>query len=191
MMINFETIQAKSDQMNAVDFSKSIVFKVTKVDYNPRSDQPIAIHMEGYEGRPFKPCKSMLRGLTRTDVWGMDETTWGGKLIELYCDTSVKWAGKEAGGIRISGVSGVSSAVQFPVQLNRSQRTIHTFRKLDESQETKQEFIVTHWTSDISEAKSNAEIDAIVQQVKNQFGKEALLEIKESVIEARKAFTSE
>ena len=120
-MIDLTAIQAKSDQMNAVDFSHSIIFKVSKVEYFPNSkEQPVWIHFEGYEGRPYKPCKGMLRGLTRNDAWTMDEQSWVGKMMELYCDPSVKWGGKESGGIRISGLSSIKSNIKFPVQLNRT-----------------------------------------------------------------------
>lgn len=184
-MIDLHDLAAKSDQMNAIDFVKPMVFRVSKVGYFPKQEQPILLHLEGFDGRPYKPCKSMLRGLAKT--WGMDETQWQGKLIELYCDPSVKWAGKEAGGIRISGVSGISKDFQFTVQLNRTQRIIHTFKALAE-QEVKKEFLITHYEADINEAKSSEEISAIVKSVLEEFGKEAQLQLKDCVIAARAKF---
>ena len=132
-----------------------MLFKVTRVDYNKSQPQPIALHFDGFEGRPYKPCKGMLRGLAQ--AWGMDEQLWNNKLIELYCDPSVKWAGKEAGGIRISGVSGIDKPFKFTVTLNRQQRIIHTFNPIKEDSIIKKEFVFTHYESDINEAKRNAE----------------------------------
>ena len=188
-MIELHDLAAKSDQMNAIDLTQATVFKVSKVDYAPRQPQPISIHLEGYEGRPYKPCKGMLRGLAK--AWGMDEQKWIGSLIEIYCDPSVKWAGKEAGGIRISGVSGISSPLSFTVRVNRSQSLIHKFKVLNGDQEAKKQFIETHYQADIEDAKTNEAISAIVKDVQDQFGAEALEKIKDSVIEARAKFKTE
>lgn len=184
-MIDPADLQAKSDQMNAVDFVKPMTFRVAKVEYFPRQEQPIRLHLEGYEGRPYKPCKSMLRGFVQ--VWGDDETMWVNRLIELYCDPTVKWAGKEAGGIRVSAVSGITEPFELIVQLNKKQRTLHTWNVIPEQQPVVKEFIATHFESDIAESKTNAEIDAIVKTVKLDFGEDALAQIKDAVIKARAA----
>ena len=186
-MIDLTAIQAKSDQMNAVDFSHSIIFKVSKVEYFPNSkEQPVWIHFEGYEGRPYKPCKGMLRGLTRNDAWTMDEQSWVGKMMELYCDPSVKWGGKESGGIRISGLSSIKSNIKFPVQLNRTQRALHEFRKLEE--EAKQEFIFNHWESRINEAASDNAITDVLKECSKTFGKDITMQLKDAATIARGKF---
>lgn len=182
-MIDPHDLQASSSQMNAVDFVKPIVFRIVKVDYNPKKEQPIALHLEGHEGRPWMPCKSMLRGLTQ--VWSMDETTWTGKLVELFCDNSVKWAGAEVGGIRASAVSGIDKPYEFPLQLSRSKRVIHTFNVLPDDQAVTKEFILTHHEASIAEAKTDAEITAIVKAIQAEFGDEKLGELKQTVLDAR------
>ena len=184
-MIDEEAIQAKSDQMNAVDFANPVIFKVEKVDYFKGKDQPVHIHMEGYKGRPYKPSKGMLRGLMATQVWGNEESHWKGKLIELYNDPTVKWAGKEHGGIKISAVSGINKPYEFTIALSRNQRELHTFNVLDDNTEVKKEFIVTHYLDDINEAKSDEEISAIVSTVKSEYGASELEQIKEAVVTAR------
>lgn len=186
MKIDMQDLQAKSDQMNAVDFVKPMLFKITKVDYFPKKEQPIHIHLEGCDGRPYKPCKGMLRGLV--GVLGDEPASWGNRLIELYCDPSVKWAGKDVGGIRISGLGGISQPHVFPVTLNRSQRVMHAFRVLDNSQEAKREFVITHWEADINEAETNEAIDAIVQTVKKEFGMDCLMQLQDAVKTARSKF---
>ena len=185
-MIDLHDLQARSDQFNAVDLVKPMVFRIVNVEYQPKQEQPIRLHLEGCEGRPYKPCKSMLRGLSQ--VWTMDEQTWNNKLIELYCDPDVLWAGKKAGGIRVSGVSGISEPYEFPVSINRSQRKIHKFNVIPDDQPIVKEFIFTHHESNINEAKTNEEIDAIVQKIKNEFGLEKLLELKDVVTKAREKF---
>ena len=187
-MIDLHDLQAKSDQMNAVDFVKPMIFRIIRVEYNPKQEQPIKLHLEGFDGRPYKPCKSMLRGLAQ--VWGMDETQWNNKLIELYCDPSVKWAGKDAGGIRISAVSGITEPYEFTVALNRSQRKIQTLNVIPDNQAISQEFIPTHFIADIEEAETNDAIDVILKTVKKQFGADALNELKETAVAAREKLAS-
>lgn len=182
-MIDPADLQAKSDQMNAVDFVKPMVFRIVRVEYNPRQEQPIKLHFDGHDGRPYKPCKSMLRGLVR--VWGDDETQWNNKLIELFCDPSVKWAGKDAGGIRIKAISGIAEPFELVVQLNRKQREIQTWDAIPDDAPVEKQFILTHYQNDIEEAKDSATLDAIVQTVKVEYDAEALGKIKEHVIKAR------
>lgn len=190
-MIDLQDLQAKSDQMNAIDLVNPMIFRVAKVDYFPKKEQPILLHLEGCEGRPYKPCKSMLRGLSNDNAWGMDETKWAGNLIELYNDPTVKWAGKEAGGIRISALSGIAKDFQFTVQLNRSQRVIHTYKKLSDEQPVKREFILTHHQSNIEEAETVEAINEIVKMVNREFGADCVGQLRDCVIAAREALTVE
>jgi hypothetical protein len=67
-------------------------------------EQPVAIHFEGDDGKPYKPCKSMSRVLV--SAWGPDSSKYVGRSLTLYCDPKVKWGGMEVGGIRISHMSG-------------------------------------------------------------------------------------
>lgn len=188
-MIDLHDLQAKSDQMNAIDFVKPMVFRVIKVDYHPKQEQPIQLHFEGYDGRPYKPCKSMLRGLSQ--AWGMDETQWNHKLVELYCDPTVKWGGKEAGGIRISAVSGITQPFKFTVQINRSQRKIDTWNVIPDDQVVVKEFVITHYEASISEAETNEAITDILKSVGTEFGVDKMNLLKDIAIEARKKFAVE
>lgn len=182
-MIDQHDLQAKSDQMNAVDLVHPMTFKIERVEYNPKQQQPIKLHLEGYKGRPYKPCKSMLRGLAH--VWSMDEKMWQGRLIELYCDNSVKWAGENAGGIRISAVSGISEPFDLIVRLNRSQREIQTWNVISEDKQVSREFVITHYEADINEAQTDEDITAILKTVKSEFGAEEMHQLKDIALSAR------
>jgi predicted DNA binding protein len=63
----------------------------------------MVINWEGDDGRPYKPCKSMRRVLV--GLWGKDASQWIGRSIGVYNEPTVKWAGKEEGGIRIKSLS--------------------------------------------------------------------------------------
>lgn len=108
-------IQAKSDQLNAVDIPSPITRTVTKVIRTESKEQPAAIVLDDPK-RPYKPCKSMLRVLV--SCWGSDPALWLGRQMTLFCDPSVKWAGESVGGIRISHLSHLPG--NKDVQLNES-----------------------------------------------------------------------
>ena len=116
-----QTVVPKSDQMNADDLiSGSITIKVSKVTVNA-TDQPVSIHYEGGEGRPFKPCKSMRRVLIL--AWGSDGDNYTGRSMTLYNDPAVKWAGAEIGGIRISHMSHIESKLRMMLTETRGKKS--------------------------------------------------------------------
>jgi hypothetical protein len=183
MIIEDSDLQARSDQMNAVDFDKPRTFRVQKMERTKNNQQPWSIHMEGYSGRPYKPCLGMRRGLTA--AWGRDTSLWHGRLITLFCEPSVKYGGAEVGGIQICAVSHIDEPLRFPRTINKHQRTMHTFDVIPTDTDVKKEFVLTHWQQDIEQAETNKQLDTIVQQVKAEFGNDALLKIKDAVTEAR------
>lgn len=64
-----DTIIPKSDQLNADDLiTGSLTVKVTAVKGSSEPQQPVSIHYEGDNGKPYKPCKSMRRVLV--SAWG-------------------------------------------------------------------------------------------------------------------------
>lgn len=129
-----DTLQAKSDQLNSDDIiSGPITVKITKVN-KTRTDQPITINYEGDQGRPFKPCKTVRRILSR--AWGTDASKWIGRLMTLYCEPSVKWAGKEIGGIRVSHLSHINETLQIKLSETRGMKKPHTVHPLKTDAQT-------------------------------------------------------
>ena len=126
-----DTILAKSDQLNAVDLlGDGMVVKITNVTKNSNSkDQPVSIHFEGDEGRPFKPCKTMRRLLMV--LWGKDGKQYIGRQLELYCDPDVLWGGKKKGGVRISGASHIDGVQKVTLPTSRNADTTYTIKKLN------------------------------------------------------------
>lgn len=124
-----DTIVAKSDQLNADDLiGGPITVKITNVN-KPGGDQPLVIKYEGDNGRPFKPSKTVRRILVK--AWGKDATAWIGRLMTLYNEPSVKWAGKEVGGIRVSHLSHISGTLEISLTETRGSKKPHTIKKLD------------------------------------------------------------
>lgn len=117
-----DTIIAKSDQLNADDLigaSKTItVSNISR--YQENGANCFAVNYEGDCGRPFKPCLTMRKIILF--AWGEDGTKWTGRQMTLYCDPSVKWAGKEVGGVRISHMSDIQKPINVKVNLTRGKK---------------------------------------------------------------------
>lgn len=113
-------IEPKSDQLNYDDLlGGALSGTVTRVDVKNTKDQPISVHLDSFN-RPWKPCKSMARILAA--VWGRDSSGWVGHSVTIYGDSSVKWAGVEVGGIRLSHISGIDRSAQFSTTLAKGKR---------------------------------------------------------------------
>ncbi|WP_458438014.1 hypothetical protein [Methylorubrum extorquens] len=95
-------------------------------------DQPIAINFEGDGGKPYKPGKSMRRVLVR--VWGNDGTAYVGRRMTLYRDDNVQFGGVAVGGIRISHMSDITSAVTMALTVTRANRKPFTVKPLPAEQ---------------------------------------------------------
>jgi CxxC motif-containing protein len=134
-----KTIEPKSDQLNADDLvggPKTI--RVTKVTGGESEEQPISIHYDGDNGKPYKPCKTMRRLLVQ--VWGFDGEQYPGRLMTLYRDDSVKFAGVAIGGIRISHVSHIDKPTEVLITVAKSKRRPTTIYPLVTEKTKKKDF---------------------------------------------------
>jgi len=123
-----KTIAPKSDQLNADDLiAGPRTITITGVR-GCDDEQPIAIHFEGGEKTPYKPCKSMRRVLVH--CWGPDGNTYVGKRMTLYCDPNVLFGGIKVGGIRISHLSHIDREMVLPLTVTRAKRAPYTVKPL-------------------------------------------------------------
>jgi len=98
-------LEAKSDQLNAVDLMAAHrIIKIRQVDVK-KGEQPVSVFFDGDHDKPWKPCKGMLRILAM--AWGQDSDNWLGKYAEIYFDSSVIFAGVSVGGVRIAALSDI------------------------------------------------------------------------------------
>ena len=97
------TIVAKSDQINASDITQPTIITITDVRVKKGDDQPIWLTIHEYPGKYFKPGLTVRRILA--SLWGNDGAAYIGRQLEIYNDPTVKWAGQEVGGIRVSRMS--------------------------------------------------------------------------------------
>lgn len=124
-----ETIIAKSDQLNADDLiGGAITVTITNVK-KIVGDQPVAIHYQGDNGKPYLPCKSMRRVLFQ--IWGKDGLKYIGKSMTLFRDPEVTWGGQKVGGIRISHMSELKSEVTLPLTAAKSSKKPYKVKPLE------------------------------------------------------------
>lgn len=123
------TIIPKSDQLNADDLiGRDLTIKITGVDIKGGQEQPVSIHFEDDNGKPYKACKSMCRVMV--SAWGADSKKYVGRSMTLYRDPKVKWGGMEVGGIRISHMSDIAEDMTMALTATRASKKLFTVRPL-------------------------------------------------------------
>jgi len=128
------TIVPKSDQLNAEQLlSEPMTIRVTGVTVTNSAEQPVTIHYEGDDGRPYKPCKTMRKVLIL--AWGHDGSEWAGKSMTLFNDPAVKFGGQSVGGIRISHVSHIERNIAVALTATKGKKTLHTIKALKVAKE--------------------------------------------------------
>lgn len=125
------TITPKSDQANADDLiACPVTVEILAVKQGDK-ESPVWIVTSGFDGRPWKPCKSMRRVLIA--AWGEYGSQWVGKRVTLFCDPEVMYGGVKVGGIRISHMSHIQADLALSLTATRGKRKPFTVRKLVES----------------------------------------------------------
>lgn len=116
-----DTIIAKSDQLNADDIvGGTITITVSAVKRGDSSEQPVVIHYNGDNGRPYKPCKTMRRVLIAG--WGENGAAWIGRSMTLYNEPSVKFGGVAVGGIRISHMTDIGNGLRLTPNASKGKK---------------------------------------------------------------------
>lgn len=120
-----EAIKPRSDQLNADDLLlKDLTITITGVRVFNGDEQPIWISYDGDNGKPWKPCKSMVRVMAM--AWGRYADNYVGKRLTLHRDPKVRYGGVEAGGIRITHMSDLRSP-SMTVALRESRQTVKPY----------------------------------------------------------------
>lgn len=116
-----KTIAPRSDQLNCDDLiTGPRTVAITKVVGMDDAQQPIAIHFNGDDGKPYKPCLSMRRVMVH--AWGKDGNTYAGHSLTLFRDPEVSFGGIKTGGIRISHMSHIDREMVVPLMVTKGKR---------------------------------------------------------------------
>jgi len=122
------TIVPRSDQLNAEQLlSGDMTITLTDVRMGSE-DQPVILHYENDQGRPFKPCKTMRKLLIF--AWGEDGRNWIGKSMTLYNDEKVRFGGMEVGGIRIRALSHIEREIAISLIATKGKKATHNVQPL-------------------------------------------------------------
>ena len=114
-------VAPKSSQLNADDLMGGPrTVRIAKVSGTGNGDQPVAVHFDGDDGRPYLPCKSMRRVMVA--AWGVDASQYVGRLMTLYRDPKVAFGGMEVGGIRISHMSHLEKRLDLALTVTKAKR---------------------------------------------------------------------
>ena len=154
-----KTIAPKSDQLNADDLiagPKTITVTGIKL---VAEDQPVAIHFEGDDGKPYKPCKSMRRVLIK--AWGPNGAAYVGRSMTLFLDEQVRFGGAAVGGIRISHLTAIDKPLSMALTATRGTKKAYTVQPLA-----------------VQQADKSA-LKAVIDQITASTGKEGLAKAKE------------
>ena len=123
-----KTISPKSDQLNADDLiSGPKTITVTGIKL-VAEEQPVAIHFEGDDGKPYKPCKSMRRVLIK--AWGPNGAAYVGRSMTLFLDEQVRFGGAAVGGIRISHLTAIDKPLSMALTATRGTKKAYTVQPL-------------------------------------------------------------
>lgn len=143
-----EALAPKSDQLNAADLiSGPRVLKITKarISKEDRATK-IVLNFEGDNGKPWKPCKTMGRGMVM--AWAItDEEQFVGKSVRVYRDPTVTFGAEgEIGGIRISHLSHIDKPATAKLMVSKGKYALFTFNPLvtEAPRQTAEEWAETH-----------------------------------------------
>ena len=166
-------IAPRSDQLNADDLvTGPITVRILDIRKVNDEKQPYHIDVEGYPGRPWKPCKTMLRLMAH--VWSEevdDKVTpdqWIGRRVTLFRDPEVKYGGGTVGGIRISHLSDIAKPYYLKVTITRNSRKDVTIQPIQPEASPEDEAYIKDAKKQIAESPSMEVLDAIGLALKEQ-----------------------
>ena len=126
-----DTLAPKSDQINADDVAgRSVVVTVAGVE-KIAGEQPLAVHLHEFPGRPWKPGKTVRRILAA--AWGTDAAQWTGRRAEIYTDAEVTFGKAKVGGIRISRMSHLDKPLSLALTATRGKKQTHRIEPLPDA----------------------------------------------------------
>ena len=172
-----KAIEAKSDQLNAIDYAASPGI-VTITEARPGdADQQVWLKVAEHPGKYFKPSKTALRVIAKG--WGTDANQYVGRRLELYNDPDVTWAGQKVGGIRVSAMSHIEKPFKMRLPVSRGKTQEVTVQVLPDAPQPQQD-----WQALIQQA--NGDRDALLHLHQQATAQGAPQDVIQAIIEAGK-----
>lgn len=125
-----DTLAPDSQQLDAVDLlGGERTFTISGVTKGS-ADQPINVELAEFP-RPWRPGKSMRRVLAA--CWSPDASTWAGRRVTLFCDTSVRFGSVAVGGVRVKALSHIDGRKSVPLLVARGKSAVYTVEPLKDT----------------------------------------------------------
>lgn len=160
--------EAKTDRLTADDLiGGPRTIKIVRVEGAVEEGKKQAIlHYEGDEGKPFKPCKTMVRLMMA--VWGKYASEYVGRMLTVYRDPEVTFGALATGGVRISHMSHMESEAQVIVALKKGKKgaikvkpLVAEVREMPKAKQTAEQWAVDHMRA-IDSAETVEALDALI-----------------------------
>ena len=143
-----DTLAPRSDQLNSDDFAgRTAVVTVAGVE-KIAGEQPLAVHLNEFPGRPLKPGKTVRRSLAA--AWGTVAAQWTGRRMELFTDTEVPFGKTKVGGVRISRMSHLDKPLSLALTASKGKKQTHRIEPLPDSAPSHE--VQPDWQALIAEA---------------------------------------
>jgi len=114
-----ESIQARSDQINADDLIQGPMTVTVREVIGGRAESPFDFLLVETD-RAYRPSKTMRRVIVA--AWGPEAKEYSGRRLTLYREPSIKFGGQTVGGIRVSHMSHIEQRVEVMLQVTRGKR---------------------------------------------------------------------
>ena len=160
-------IVPKSDQINADNLiGGPITIKITSVEIRPGTEQPVSVHFENDNGKPYKPCKTMSRVMVL--CWGPDANAYVGRSMTLYRDPTVRYGALEVAGIRISHMSDLDGTKVMALTATKGNKKPVTVKPLTVEKPTAPRRTFADFLADLERdlagATTIADVEAIAER---------------------------
>src|SRR5690349_9152935 len=100
-----ESIQARSDQINADDLAGGPMTVTIREVVKGKAESPFDFLLVETD-RAYRPSKTMRRVIVA--AWDKDTKVYAGRRLTLYREPTITFGNKPVGGIRISAMSHLS-----------------------------------------------------------------------------------
>jgi hypothetical protein len=119
-------VAAESDRITADDLiAGPRTFTIERIEGTmAEGKKRMVVHLADSPGKPFMPCKGMVRLLGQ--LWGPDAAKWVGRGITLFRDPDVRFGADLTGGVRIAAVTHIDRAQ--PIAVRASQKKVKSYK---------------------------------------------------------------
>ena len=122
------SLAPKSDPLHADDLMAGPVTVTIREVKAGSAEQPVDVVLVEFPGRAYRPSKSMRRVMV--NAWGKEAGAYAGHRLTLYRNPEIKFGSEKTGGIEISHLSHIETALTLALTATRGKRKNFTVKPL-------------------------------------------------------------